>query len=68
MLAKRAHALTTANFNKLKKYDKHLDVIKDAYFDEIRTPNTFYCTFEEAESCYELVEKCKKVPFKIGDH
>ena len=46
LLTKRAKTLQTADFDKLKKIEKLIDEHKDLYFEDIRTPNTFFCTFE----------------------
>lgn len=45
-LEERAAALQAKKFKKAKIKELELDDIKDEQFDEMRRPNTFYCTFE----------------------
>lgn len=43
-----------------------LDVIKNEHFEELRTPNAFWCTFEEAKACQKLLDAKTKV--QVGSH
>ena len=48
LLKKRAKALRKSNLNKVHKYESKIDTLKRKKFDDLRTPNKFFCTFESA--------------------
>lgn len=55
-LYKRAEALRKKKFEKAKRYEADLDLIKDQQFYKIRQPHTFYCTFEHAVAAQEFLK------------
>ena len=50
LLMKRANALRKVKFEKVKKIEAEMDRLKESKFDQLRTPNTFYCTFENSKA------------------
>ena len=63
LLAKRANALSSANFEKVHLCEQKMDEVVQEYFEELRTPNTFFCTFENAQAAQALQE-LKKLEFE----
>ena len=55
LLSKRAEALGQAKFEKVQKLEVQMDKLKSEQFDDLRTPNTFYCTFDRVEACHQLL-------------
>ena len=64
-LESRARKLSKKNFDKVAKKEAKLDKIirKEKKYNRIRTPNTFYCTFEHSKAAQALLEM-KKLPWK----
>lgn len=63
LLAKRGKALRATKFDKMRKYEERMDKLKAKHFNQLTTPNTFYCTFEHASACQQL-KKLKSIAFK----
>lgn len=66
ILAARADALKMADKDELLAFEMLLDKVKTEQFDQIRTPNTFFCTFEDAYASQALLKLDQKV--RIGNH
>jgi len=49
LLQKRYNHLCKAQFDKAEKIENTLTKIKDEKFEELVTPNNFWCTFKEGE-------------------
>ena len=65
LLKKRAKALDDAKFDKVSKIESKMDKLKDSHFDNLRTPNRFYCTFHKVQASQSLQELGK---FTLNDH
>ena len=50
LLIRRAKALQKVKFDKVRKIEIEMDKLKESKFDELRTPNTFYCIFENTKA------------------
>ena len=62
-LESRARKLSKKKFGQVIKKEQKLDKIIKKKYDRIRTPNTFYCTFEHSKAAQALL-KMKKLPWK----
>ena len=49
LLKKRYKYLCKAQFDKAEEIENKMTKIKDEKFDELVTPNNFWCTFKEGE-------------------
>ena len=56
LLEKRSNALLNLKHSKVSNYERRLDNKIRKSFDEIRTPNTFYCTFEHSQTAKALLD------------
>jgi len=50
LLKRRANALRKVKFEKVRKIEAKMDELKDRKFEKLRTPNSFYCTFEKTKA------------------
>lgn len=66
LLSGRAQALKQVNSQQLEDYELLLDDVKAEQFEQIRTPNTFFCTFEEALASQTLLKLDRRL--KLGMH
>ena len=55
LLKKRANALNKSKIDKVHKYESSMDKLKSRDFAELRTPNKFFCTFENAFTSHTLL-------------
>ena len=62
LLTKRANALQKTKFTDMHKIEDKMDSLKNSEFSKLRTPNMFYCTFENAKTAREL-KKLIAIPF-----
>ena len=63
LLRKRALALGDADFEKVQKVERKMDLLKESKFNDLRTPNRFYCTFNELQAGQAL-QNLGKFTFK----
>ena len=54
LLEERGKKLKNVKPKKVRKLETKMDSVKTEKFDRIRTPNTFYCTFEHNEASLAL--------------
>lgn len=62
LLIRRAKALRQVKFEKVQRIEAKMDSLKESHFELLRTPNSFYCTFEKTKAV-QTMTRLKKVSF-----
>lgn len=65
MLQKRADALRSGKFEKVRKIQEEMTKYKNENFEELTTPKVFYATFHHEYAYHKAVEVNKKEQFSF---